>query len=214
MTSLHIHTCCQYLTAGGDWRHDDHTARIIVKCVKGEEFGGYRDFPLNGKNTRIDKNSMNAGLELVGSVMASQLLQIVQEAVTLVPVPNSHACVGVAPNFRTLELAKIIARYAGGLATAYPGILWDTPREKQHQAGGWRHASIYIPKIRLVEPIVGPVILIDDVVTSGSQMLACTYVLRKHGLSVPFGMAAGRTTNVQTSDVLTWVSSDITQLIF
>jgi len=55
--------------------------------------------------------------------------------------------------------------------------------------------------------------MIDDMVTSGSQMLACTYLLRKAGVRVPFGMAVGRVSSVQTSTTLAWDEQTIEQHI-
>lgn len=213
MTALITHTCCQYLTTGTNWRDEDHHARVIVKAVKGEDFNGYFDAKVEGKPVRIDQRNKDAGLDLAARVLASRLVEIVQQNVTLVPVPNSNACVGVDAPFRTLRLAEKVAEYSASLAVAKPLMLWAKAKAKQHQTSGYRQASQFIPNLVLTAIPARPIVLIDDVITSGSQMLACTYILRKAGVTVLFGMAVGRTTQVQTSQALEWVEGTIEQMI-
>lgn len=213
MTALTVHSCCEYLTAGSDWRDEDYNARVIVKSVKGEPFKGFWDITIKDKVIRIDQNNMDAGLNLAARVVASRLVELTDGPVTLVPIPNSQACIGVKPEFRTLMLAQAIAKHSKDKAIASPAILWNAPKSKQHQGAGYRHASQFIPKLKIVKKLETQVVLIDDVITSGSQMLACTYVLRKAGYKVPFGMAVAKTTSIQTPNALEWVSNELSQLI-
>lgn len=213
MTALQVHTCCQYLTSGENWRSADHKARIIVKCVKGEEFNGYADITVDGKRTRLNSNNKDVGLELLGKVLGSRIIELTDDDVTLVPVPNSSAFVGGDESFRTLQLANAVARNASVLTTVIPAFLWKNQKQKQHQIGGYRHASQFIPNLSLRWQPASPVVLVDDVVTSGSQMLACTHILRKLNVDVIFGIAVGRTTTVQTDNTLSWVSDKVEQFI-
>lgn len=213
MTALTVHTCCQYLTAGGNWRDVDHNARVIVKIAKGKPFNGYFDTHLDGKPVRLNENNLDVGLDKIARVLSAKLRELTNRPVILVPVPNSGACINTTPQFRTLLLAEAVAKYSQGLATASPAILWKTSRTAQHQSSGYRQASQFIPNLSVPRRTPSPVVLIDDVITSGSQMLACTYLLRRNGIEVPFGMAVGRTTQVQTPQALEWVSEEITQLI-
>lgn len=213
MTTLSVHTACQYLTAGEQWRRNDHRARIAIKCVKNEPFNGYWDIFIDGKRTRIDENNRNAGLDLAAGVVARKLSGLVGGPVTLVPVPNSDATVDNCYEFRTLTLARKVASKANGPVEAAPLFLWRSEKPKQHQISGPRHASQFIPNLALVNRPNNRVVIIDDVITSGSQMLACAYLLRKAGYEVLFGMAVGRTTTVQTEDTLQWVEDQISQNI-
>ncbi|POR42551.1 hypothetical protein [Methylobacterium sp. V23] len=213
MTALQVHTCCQYLTAGGDWRNIDHNARVIIKAVKGEDFNGYFDAKIGGKTTRLSSANKDVGLQIAGEVVASKLVELIQAPVTLVPIPNSAAWIGGDHNFRTLLLANTIAHHSAGKAIALPALLWLTAKEKQHQQGGYRHANHFTEKLAIVAAPETPVVLIDDVITSGSQMLAATYILRNAGIEVLFGMAVGKTTAVQTPNALQWVEEKIEQMI-
>lgn len=213
MTSLPVHTACQYLTAGGKWRDADYRALAIVKSVKGEPFNGYCAVKIDGRVVNLTKDNMDVGLELAGRTLAGRLAELTQIPVILVPIPNSHAHIGAPPAFRTLTLAETIARHSNGLAEACPALLWAAPKDKQHQVGGYRNASQFHPQLRIAKPLPKPVVLIDDVITSGSQMLAAAFVLRKADIEVPFGMAVGRTTTEQTPQALQWSEEILTQHI-
>ncbi|WP_152278173.1 hypothetical protein [Methylorubrum populi] len=156
---------------------------------------------------------MDVALDLAGQVLAERLLELAPEPVTLVPIPNSHAHVGVPPTFRTLRLAEAVAARSEGRNRACPALLWAVAKEKQHQMGGYRSANQFYPNLRITQALETPVVLIDDVVTSGSQMLASAYLLRKAGVTVLFGMAVGRATTEQTDRVLSWSEDVITQLV-
>lgn len=213
MTSLPVHIACQYLTAGGKWRDADYRALAIVKSVKGEPFNGYCTVKVNGRAVNLTKDNMDVGLELAARTLAARLVELTQVQVSLVPIPNSHAHIGVPPIFRTLALAEAIARYSNGIAEACPALLWAAPKDKQHLVGGYRSASQFHAQLRITKSLSRPVVLIDDVITSGSQMLAATYALRKADVTVPFGMAVGRTTTEQRPQVLQWSEETLTQHI-
>lgn len=213
MTSLTIHTCCQYLTSGGNWREKDWHARVIIKSVKGEDFNGHWDAKIEGVARRLDKSNKDETLALAAGIMAEKILSLVSEPVTLVPIPNGSACVDGPQEFRTKRLADLIASNSKGLADVKAELLWKIPKEKQHKTAGYRHASQFIPRLELAHTSIRPIILIDDVVTSGSQMLAGAYLLRNAKADVLFGMAVGRTTEVQTEYVLSWVEAKIEQMI-
>ncbi|WP_144426448.1 hypothetical protein [Methylobacterium sp. ARG-1] len=162
---------------------------------------------------KFNKDNMDKVLNIAGQHLANRLAELTRDRVTLVPVPNSHACVGKTPDFRTLKLAEAIAANSNGQAVAQPAFLWRKAKERQHQSTGYRHASQFIPNLYATAPVRSPVVIIDDMVTSGSQMLACTYLLRKAGVEVPFGMAVGRVSYVQTSTTLAWSEQTIEQHI-
>ncbi|MBY0258564.1 hypothetical protein [Methylobacterium sp.] len=213
MTSLNTHTFCKYLTTKGNWRNQDYHSRIIVKSVKGEEFDGYWDKVIGGKLIRLDATNKEYTSRLAASFMGKKLLDLSNKEVTLVPIPNSNACVGGQRNFNTRLFADSIAKSAQERAVVRTAFLWKNPKEKQHKQDGYRHARQFIPLLEVVFKPKRPVVLIDDMITSGSQMLACTYLLRKAGVEVLFGMAVGRQTKIQEDGVLSWDEKIITQLI-
>lgn len=213
MTSLTVHTSCQYLTTGGEWREVDYKARVIVKCLKGKPFKGYCELILDDGPLRLDEKNMDAGLDKAGLIIASRLRELVDQKIVLVPVPNSNGFVGSSVKFRTLALAQAVAGNSTGLASANPAILWKSEKSPQHKGSGYRHATHYLPNLAIVNRVSRPVVLIDDVINSGSQMLACAHLLRQAGAEVLFGMAVARTTSVQTPQALEWVSDEIAQAI-
>ncbi|SFG65268.1 hypothetical protein [Methylobacterium gossipiicola] len=213
MTTLVTHSFCKYLTSTGNWRDQDYRARIVVKSVKGDDFKGYWDRKIGDKIVRLDENNKEVTADLAASFMAARLKDLVNCSVTLVPIPNSNACVGGPRDFRTRLFADAIAKHAGDRVAVKSACLWKKPKEQQHKTDGYRHASQFIPLLEMVYKPKRPVILIDDMITSGSQMLACTYILRAAGVDVRFGMAVGRQTTEQEDGVLKWDEKEISQLI-
>ena len=107
--------------------------------------------------------------------------QLQQREVAVVPIPGSTMALGVTGSFRIVDLVTMFGRGYGAKATVVPAIRWDAPREKAHLQNEVRSPDLHQPHMRLTEHRPAkPVLLFDDVMTSGSEMTAATRFLREY----------------------------------
>jgi hypothetical protein len=198
MTTLPYAYHCNHLTQveGIEWRQIDYDANKIVKGAKQEPFKGHIRLTIQGVARRFDQGNIEG---LIKAVLrhAGEVLREEQGGgpIALVPIPNSGAAVGVAGEFRTDALAQMVAAGYGNGATVVPAIRWDAPREKVHLGGGgYRHHSMFEPHMVVVELPATPIVLFDDVITSGSQMIAAARKLKAAGNAPVRGIALARAT--------------------
>lgn len=92
-------------------------------------------------------------------------------SIGIVPVPNSGATANNR-SFRTMELAQKIAALAPGKLRALPALRWRRPLVPAHR-GGPRNPNALLENLALIRKPDSPVVLFDDVMTSGGHMVAC-----------------------------------------
>lgn len=204
--ALRVKPMVQYLTAEVEnIRSKDYTALQIAKAVKGRDPGGIdKSVSLEGITYNFGPNNPQGAVDL-WTAWASRFvrgsLEHPDEALVLVPVPNSHAVVGTNDSFRTLELAQYIAASVGGNVTAQDELRWTEEMFPANQ-GGTRWAHQLYPKLVYTQkcPIDAERVLIDDVLTGGGHLQASARRLRENCLTVEGGIVCGRTTHVQISN--------------
>jgi predicted amidophosphoribosyltransferase len=167
-----------YLTEieGVTWRSQDYTARNIVRGLKNEPFKGYSDIRISGIVRRYDSSNIKDFVQLLMRGMGKRLKEHISGRVSIVPIPNSDMVVGAEGPFRIVELANELARGYGNEAAVIPAIRWIKPRDKSHKSNEFRSPDLYQPNMRLLEKPKNQVLLFDDVMTSGSQMVASARV--------------------------------------
>jgi predicted amidophosphoribosyltransferase len=129
--------------------------------------------------------------------------------VSIVPIPNSEMAVGARGSFKIVELAQELAKGYGKDATVVLAIRWAKPREKSHKSNEFRSPDLYQPHMRLVEKPKSPVVIFDDVLTSGSQMIAAARLLTEAGYEPKFGVVAARATKEQHDRMIDWKVEDV-----
>jgi predicted amidophosphoribosyltransferase len=112
--------------------------------------------------------------------------------------------IGAKGPFRTVELAKMFAKGYGPDATVVPAIRWVKQRDKSHKKKEFRSPDQFQPLMRVVETPANPVVVFDDVLTSGSQMIAATRVLQKAGCTVARGVVVARAGKEQVEKPIEW----------
>lgn len=206
MTKIPFGYLFYYLTEteGLTWRNTDFNMRNIVRGMKREAFNGYSDFVIGGETKRYDSSNIETFMPVLFNTIAQKIRETVQGPVSIVPVPSSNMAIGQTGPFRSVELATLLASRMGNGAKVVPALRWAYVRQKAHLIAGVRDPDQYEPILRLVDELDGPVMLFDDVMTSGSQMTACCRVLESNKRAPAFAAVVARTTNVQHTSMLGW----------
>jgi hypothetical protein len=178
---------------GSDWRPQDYNIRCLVKSLKGEPFKGYWNFTLSGKWYQINSKDNTAAYVLWSNWAALRLRDDLKLGkVTLVPVPSSSQ-ITFGQDTCPVRMATSIATLAPTLAAVGNFLRHKTKQPKAHSEGGTRDPDRIEPTLACnVTDKKLPVVLIDDVKTSGGHLIACARVLRKNGANVEHVLVAGR----------------------
>jgi len=169
---LKLVTLCSYLTAHDPptWRQSDHDASKMVKALKGDTIKGYFSTIIGGKTVRFDNSNVGDFLKRIPPALAKIIALELDGPATLVPIPNSHVTSTSAAGFRTLELAKQTAAASGGRLTVAPALVFEEAQQKSRR-GGPRNAEHFEQAYRIARDVRGPIVLIDDVCTSGGHLI-------------------------------------------
>lgn len=182
---------------GCKWREVDFDTRAIVRGMKQEDFNGYLEVHMKGGTKRFTSQTIDEFIAMLLPVVGEKLREDITGPISIVPIPNSGMASGVAGKFRCVELASLVAKGFGKEAEVCPAIVWDKPREKAHKKNEYRHPDLYEPHMVLAAKPAGKVVLFDDVLTSGSQMVAAARMLTKNGFPPARGLVIARATKEQ-----------------
>ena len=110
----------------------------------------------------------------------------------LVPVPSKDGVSG-APTYRTLEMTREALKNTGLLGRVLDGLRWKQKLTKAHE-GGSRSPRLLAPLLSANASLKGKkVILVDDLITTGSSLLAAADVLKAAGATVLGAVVCGKT---------------------
>ena len=168
----------------------------MVKALKGDPINGYFEHKIAGKVRRFDQTNIKDFLDRIPPAMAKLIARHVSTKATIVPIPNSHVVDVQSINFRTHELAKAVASASTGQFEAVPVLVFTEPQEKS-RGGGSRDPYHFENVYRIVADVKGPIVLLDEVCTSGAHMIGANWRLRSPNRTVVLASAFGRTTGVQ-----------------
>lgn len=128
---------------------------------------------------------------------------------TLVPIPNSGATVAnKGSSFRSLELAEKLATFTDGNASVVPALRWKQERTPAHR-GGSRDPQVHFENLAIVEDVTGPVVLFDDVITTGSQLIGSYRRLANPKREITTAVVIGRATKEQHTRVIGWTETEL-----
>jgi hypothetical protein len=174
---LKLITICAYLTdTSNEWRQLDYTASKMVKAIKSEPINGYFEYPIAGRIRRFNQSNVVQFTERVPKALARAIARYLDRPATLIPIPNAHVTSPNSPDFRTLEIAEGIARESDGLLTAVPALVFTEPQIRSRD-GGPRSPYHFENVYRVVQSVWGPVVLFDDVCTSGGHLVGALWKL-------------------------------------
>jgi hypothetical protein len=184
------------------WREDDFGGRAFVRGLKREAFNGFSMVRLEGRRFRYTKENIEDLVVEILPRLGQDLRDDVEGPISLVPIPNSGMAIGAKGPFRSVELALLVAAGFGRGCRVVPALRWNEPRDPARKNDEHRHPEIYEPHLRVVEQPDGPVVLFDDVLTSGSQMIAAARVLTKAGHPPKRGLLIAKTTKARLAGKL------------
>lgn len=207
---LHVHGGYpSYGQSGEGWGGLDWDAYKFVQALKGKAFKGYADLPKpDGTWVRITVANRAGAFDLFGQWGAKKLNELGIGNALLVPVPASD-CVALGTDQKGMALAEAIAKYHPG-CTPVSGLHWAEPLQKA-SAGGTRNANTLFEVLRVKTdmPKDPPVILIDDVASTGGHLLACARGLRHFGHTVEHAVCAAQTVNTHPEKMFEIAARDL-----
>lgn len=192
---------CSYLSrTGKTWHRDDYAANNFIHALKGRPFRGTSRIPIPGGWTELRYDQREEAFSLFGLWAAVHLGERFPHAdITLIPLPNSSCCVGDTNDGAAFRMAmatreRLARRQEPGRVQDL--LRWQARQPPSHIQPGIRSPEDYYPNLAVSEFAEAPsgvVVLVDDVVTSGSHMQAAAAVLRRAGVVVTIALCAGRT---------------------
>lgn len=189
---------CNHLTdVDCKWRPVDFDGRAFVRGLKREPFNGYVMIVREGRRKQYNKDNIEGLVAEILPLIGERMRNDIEGPISLVPIPNSGMAIGANGPFRSVELAQMVAAGFGTGCTVVPALRWDKPREQAHKTHEHRYPELYEPHLRVVEEPKSPVVLFDDVLTSGSQMIAAARVLTKAGHPPKRGLVIATATKAQ-----------------
>lgn len=208
MTSLKVHHRVRYrTTVEPPWVKSDHDARKVVKAVKKENFQGYVELRVGKDLLRFTQDNRQELVRVVCSDLGAKLTELCKDTFAIVPVPNREGVIGADEKYQTLRLAELIAKRAK--AEAADSVRWREVRPKRHVAGGWRDPQVEYENLAVVELPRKPIVLFDDFLTSGSQLLATKRRLDEAGADVLFAITVGRAIAEHRDPMMGWADEEV-----
>lgn len=211
MSQISLGHLLYYLTEtdGLKWRNADYDMWIVVKSLKEEDFKGYANFRIGTALKKITSSNREELVEPVVQTLAQNVRAHVSLPVSVVPIPNSGMAIGEKGTFRNEYLGTLLAKHLGPGATMVPALRWKRKRAKAHMGKEMRSPDLHEPNLVLVQKPPNPILLFDDVLTSGSQMIAAARFLTTNGYPVIFATVVARVTKEQHDAVVKWTVSSL-----
>jgi hypothetical protein len=185
MARIRVNCFIRHMTERGVERSAEEWRSLhIVRVIKGERLNGHFQFPVNGRSKEIYESNRADFLQELYSLTARHIIKNLGREVAIVPIPNSSAVVGDTKVFQTLRLARGVARELGERSAAVSMLRWSSIQEKAHEGGRARDYKAHCNNLTVVRQTNLPIVLFDDVVTTGSQMFASKKMLADNGYDV------------------------------
>lgn len=199
--TLSVDCQAQYLTGDVDqMRGVDYDATCLVKAAKGLSLNNqYVWADVAGRRVKIAEANKDLALDSFGEWGAARIKALYGDRkVVLIPVPSSKTVISSPPDFRTARMANKIAEHCN--AVVHPALRFKKEMSSTRE-GGPREPELIYPEMTLTSaPPTGPVVLIDDVLTTGGHLVASSWVLDDIGREPSHAMCCGRTVHERLND--------------
>jgi phosphoribosylpyrophosphate synthetase len=146
----------------------------------------------NGEKTAINNSNFNLARKTFGEWIKKSVAQLGGQDALLVPVPSKDGLL-VAKSFRTLDMTKEALKGTDLAARVVAGLKWKEQLTKAHE-GGSRNRKVLAPLLQIDDAVKGKrVVLIDDLFSTGSSLLAAKDALEEAGCTVLGAVTCGKT---------------------
>jgi len=195
---MRVHCCCGYYSdyaekvTGIPRPRDPPFWESYMFCwaVKSGEY--HRDFYILKAEGRLDitKDNFDRVRPTFGEWAAKVIATFPEKSLHLVPVPNTEALVNVT-TYRTLKMVQEAFSETAFNGRALDGLRWKSQRQKAHEGGSRKRADL-LPLLEATPQVGGKnIVLIDEIVTTGGNLLACQDSLIAAGANVVGAVTCG-----------------------
>lgn len=211
MDQLTIIYFSTYVTSTPYVNQDTFNASKFVKAIKGDPVRGYAEVPVPIGGSRKTLTQANCGDVFAWfGEMAAHTLD--GQRASIVPIPGCKAIsVREVEEGSTFRLARALGARTG--CPVEPRLWWKAPMESSRR-GGSRNPHYLRNNLVLAgtaHPTL-PVVVVDDVVTSGGHMRAVEAVLKASGAKVIFALAAASTSSEEPAEAFRVESRSLERL--
>lgn len=193
MPDLQVHYRLLYLpgSAGLDRPEEYWKSYHYTIAVKSGTLGEKSRFQMG--NIHVDRSNAHLCREHFGAWLSGIASNANSGTFTVVPVPSKDAVVGVCGETRSVEMVKQCCRAHANLRVL-DALRFKEQMAKASTGGGTRNArNLYAALEVVAERPFGPVMLVDDVYTSGGHLRAANKRLTEAGFDVKFAAVCGWT---------------------
>ena len=194
--TLDVYCCCTYRTSPPRlWTDRDFAACKLIRALKGEPLSGWANIPVARERIRLDASNSATAVDVFGRLVAASF-HWPSRLMSLVPIPNSLNTVFSDSTPRTKTLADALSRHAAAPSDLNVAdvLRWREPMPSAHAWASARYPEQLYPNLRLIRALQwqSPVLLVDDLLTTGGHMRAAAAFLEDQGATVFGGVCAGR----------------------
>lgn len=216
---LLVQPFCSYLSnTNVRWRDGDFAAHYYTLMCKGDEEKlaalktTARTLPLghNGAPERVVKDAQGRlrVRQHFGRWAARKIRDWGYDAPTIIPVPNSNATPNVN-QFPTFQIASAISTAFGQTAAANGAIRFRQAMAKSHLGGTRNEEELVANMVTRPDYWAAQVILVDDVITSGSHLKAARRALQGAGMEVQHVVVCARRMDEQVANPFALDAEDL-----
>jgi hypothetical protein len=158
---------------------EHHFAMLAIKkAIKDEAFKTHADLNIGSKSFKLTQKTREEVLKALFEDIANDLCNYWSRNVAIVPIPGSAIVDPDQSDFRNADYAATIAAASNGMIEVSRALHWDSVQEKQRADTGPRRMEARMEHMEVKRVPTLPVLLFDDVMTSGSTLKAAEALLK------------------------------------
>lgn len=184
---MKVHYFMTYLSKPEEDTKRDEAFWACVKIkqwIKGGEIKGYFSVDFKGQRREFYQKDKAEFFDVIWEIMAIKAVEVVHGEFDIVPIPG-HAVTGIgSSDFSNMTYAEAIAAKTDGAGRAVHCLHWEAVQEPQRGTSRHRRWRERYERLRVGLTPVRPVVLFDDVLTSGSTLIAAKKRLEDAGVQV------------------------------
>jgi hypothetical protein len=193
---LPVTTFCAYRTRrNGPWTDRDHAASKFIKALKEQPVSGWAYVPVRKEHVRLDAANAASAPDIFAEQATHGMKWEEVGPLMLVPIPDSSCTMSTTHPPRTIKMALALLRCIESVDAIVADVLrWSEAMMPAHVGLGTRDPQDLFRRLRLRGPVPADrrVMLIDDVIASGSHVRAAAAFLESAGATIVSAICAAR----------------------